>query len=190
MEAGIVVRPGTIISIADPARAGVRRAGRISSATTTQITVDDSDSTDLSDENNPKLSVIMPDGTVETKNVTGISGKVITLASALSEAPNSNSVWMLENDTISSQQFRVMSVEENDGVSYGISALAYVKEKYDFIEDGVAITPQVISSLNLLKNPPNGLSAEEVIVLINKKADDDLEGVPLRALIRARPVRN
>jgi len=29
-----------------------------------------------------------------------------------------------------------------------------------------------------------------VIVLINKKTDDNLEGVPLRALIRARPVRN
>lgn len=181
MEAGIVVRPGTIISIADPARAGVRRAGRISSATTTQITVDDSDSTDLSSQNNPKLSVIMPNGTVETKNVTGISGKVITLASALSSAPNSNSVWMLENDTISSQQFRVMSVEENDGVSYAISALAYVKEKYDFIEDGVAITPQVISSLNLLKDPPNGLSAEEVIVLINNQPVSKL-------IIRWQPV--
>ena len=46
---------------------------------------------------------------------------------------------MLENDTISSQQFRVMSVEEKDGINYGISALAYVKEKYDFIEDGTAI---------------------------------------------------
>ena len=53
-------------------RSGVRRGGRISSATTTQITVDDSDATDLSAENNPKLSVIMPNGTVETKNVTGI----------------------------------------------------------------------------------------------------------------------
>ena len=28
------------------------------------------------------------------------------------------------------------------------------------------------------------------MVLINKKADDEIEGVPLRALIRARPVRN
>ena len=169
MESGIIVRPGTIISIADPGRSGVRRAGRISSATTTQITVDDSDSTDLPTQNNPKLSVIMPNGTVEVKNVTGISGKVITLASALSQAPNSNSVWMLENDTISSQQFRVMSVEEKDGINYGISALAYVKEKYDFIEDGTAIPTQVISSLNLLKDPPNGLSAEEVIVLINNQ---------------------
>ena len=62
-----------------------------------------------------------------------------------------------------------MSVEEKDNVNYGISALAYVKEKYDFIEDGKAIPTQVISNLNLLKSPPNGLTAEEVIVLINNQ---------------------
>ena len=171
MESGIVVRPGAIISIADPARSGVRRGGRISSATTTQITVDDSSATDLSAENNPKLSVIMPNGTVETKNVTGISGKVISIdsSSPFSTTPNANTVWLLENDTVSAQSFRVMSVEENDGVRYGVSALAYVDEKYAFIEDGEAITPQQISVLNLLKPPPTGLSADEVIVLINNQ---------------------
>ena len=171
MESGIVVRPGAIISIADPARSGVRRGGRISSATTTQITVDNSDATDLSAENNPKLSVIMPNGNVETKNVTGIAGKVISIdsSSPFSTTPNANSVWLLENDTVSAQSFRVMSVEENDGVRYGISALAYVDEKYAFIEDGEAITPQQISVLNLLKPPPTGLSADEVIVLINNQ---------------------
>ena len=149
MESGIVVRPGAIISIADPARSGVRRGGRISSATTTQITVDDSSATNLSAENNPKLSVIMPNGTVETKNVTGISGKVISIdsSSPFSTTPNANSVWLLENDTVSAQSFRVMSVEENDGVRYGVSALAYVDEKYAFIEDGETITPQQISTL-------------------------------------------
>ena len=169
MESGCVVRPGAIISISDPARAGIRRAGRINTATTTQITVDNSSDTDLSDQNNPKLSVILPNGTVETKNVTSISGKVITLESALSQTPNVNSIWMLENDTVSAQSFRVMSVEERDGISYGISALAYVNEKYAFIEDGETITPQQISTLNLLKPPPQGLSAEEVIVLINNQ---------------------
>ena len=181
LESGIVVRPGTIISIADPARSGVRRGGRIASATTTQITVDDSSDTDLSDQNNPKLSVIMPDGTVETKNVSAISGKVITLASALSQAPNSNSVWMLENDTVSAQSFRVMSVEEKDGINYGVSALAYVNEKYAFIEDGQAITPQQISVLNLLKSPPSGLTANETIVLINNQPVSKL-------IIRWQPV--
>ena len=169
LESGIVVRPGTIISIADPARSGVRRGGRIASATTTQITVDDSSDTDLSDQNNPKLSVIMPNGTVETKNVSGISGKVITLASALSQAPNSNSVWMLENDTVSAQSFRVMSVEEKDGINYGVSALAYVNEKYAFIEDNKPIPVQKITTLNILKSPPSGLTANETIVLINNQ---------------------
>jgi len=169
MESGCVVRPGAIISISDPARSGIRRAGRINTATTTQITVDNSSDTDLSDQNNPKLSVILPNGTVETKNVTSISGKVITLESALSQTPNVNSIWMLENDTVSAQSFRVMSVEERDGISYGISALAYVNEKYAFIEDGETITPQQISTLNLLKPPPSGLSADEVIVLINNQ---------------------
>ena len=169
MESGCVVRPGAIISISDPARSGIRRAGRINAATTTQITVDDSNSTDLSDQNNPKLSVILPNGTVETKNVTSISGKVITLESALSQTPNPNSIWMLENDTVSAQSFRVMSVEERDGISYGITALAYVNDKYAFIEDGQPITTQNISILNLLKPPPQGLTANEVIVLINNQ---------------------
>ena len=171
MESGVVVRPGTIVSIADPGRSGVRRGGRIASATTTQITVDDSDATDLSTENNPKLSVIMPNGTVETKNVTGISGKIISIdsSSPFSTTPNSNTVWLLQNDTVAAQSFRVMSVEERDGVNYGISALAYVNEKYAFIEDGETITPQQISVLNLLKPPPTGLSADEVIVLINNQ---------------------
>jgi len=123
----------------------------------------------------------MPNGTVETKNVSSISGKVITLASALTQAPNSNSVWMLENDSINSQQFRVMSVEERDGINYGISALAYVKEKYDFIEEGEQLTPQVISNINLPKPPPQGLSAEEVIVLINNQPVSKL-------LLRWQPV--
>ena len=169
MESGCVVRPGAIISISDPARSGIRRAGRINAATTTQITVDDSNSTDLSDQNNPKLSVILPNGTVETKNVTSISGKVITLESALSQTPNINSIWMLENDTVSAQSFRVMSVEERDGISYGITALAYVNDKYAFIEDGQPITTQNISILNLLKPPPQGLKGNEVIVLINNQ---------------------
>ena len=183
MESGCVVRPGAIISISDPARSGIRRAGRINTATTTQITVDDSSDTDLSDQNNPKLSVIMPNGTVEIKNVTNITGKVITIdsSSPFSATPNVNSIWMLENDTVSAQSFRVMSVEERDGISYGISALAYVDEKYAFIEDGKAITPQQISVLNLLKSPPSGLTANETIVLINNQPVSKL-------IIRWQPV--
>ena len=55
IDSGVVVRPGAVIEINDPVRSGVRRGGRVSSATTTQITVDDSAATDLPTENNPTL---------------------------------------------------------------------------------------------------------------------------------------
>ena len=69
LDSGAICRPGSVIEINDPVRAGIRRSGRVNAATTTQITVDDTASTDLPTTNNPKLSVILPDGTVETKDV-------------------------------------------------------------------------------------------------------------------------
>ena len=69
IDSGVVVRPGAVIDIADPVRSGVRRGGRVTAATTTQITVDDTAATDLPTTNNPTLSVILPDGTVESRSV-------------------------------------------------------------------------------------------------------------------------
>ena len=170
IDSGIVVRPGAIIEIADPMRAGVRRGGKVSSATTTQITVDNSSETDLPTTNNPILSVILPDGTVETKSVTGISGKVITVDSAFSQAPNNNASWLLQNDSIQAQKFRVINVEEQDGINYAITALSYINEKYAFIEDGASLPVRTVTNLTELKDPPSALQAEEKLVVINNQA--------------------
>ena len=170
IDSGVVVRPGAVIEIADPVRSGVRRGGRVSSATTTQITVDDSAATDLPTTNNPTLSVILPDGTVETKSVSGVSGAVITVSSAFSQTPNANTVWLLQDDTVQAQKFRVLNVEEQDGINYVITALSYVNEKYAFIEDGATLPTRTVSILNLPKDPPSALQAEEKIVEINNQA--------------------
>ena len=37
---------------------------------------------------------------LETKGVQSISGAVITVSSAFSQAPNANTVWLLQNDTV------------------------------------------------------------------------------------------
>ena len=170
IDSGVVVRPGSVIDIADPVRSGVRRGGRVNAATTTQITVDDTASTDLPTTNNPKLSVVLPDGTVETKDVSSISGAVITVSEAYSQAPNVNTVWLLANDTVEAQKFRVITVEESDGINYGITALSYVDTKYAFIEDGASLPTRTVSILNELKAPPTALQAEEKIVEINNQA--------------------
>ena len=170
IDSGVVVRPGAVIEIADPVRSGVRRGGRVSSATTTQITVDDSAATDLPTTNNPTLSVILPDGTVETKSVSGVLGAVVTVSSAFSQTPNVNTVWLLQDDTVQAQKFRVLNVEEQDGINYVITALSYVNEKYAFIEDGATLPTRTVSVLNLPKDPPSALQAEEKIVEINNQA--------------------
>ena len=170
IDSGVVVRPGAVIDIADPVRSGVRRGGRVTAATTTQITVDDTAATDLPTSNNPTLSVVLPNGTVETKTVQSIAGAVITVASAYSDTPNVNTVWLLQNDTVEAQKFRVITVEESDGINYAITALSYVNAKYAFIEDGASLPTRTVSILNLPKDPPSALQAEEKIVVINNQA--------------------
>ena len=170
IDSGAVVRPGAVIEIADPVRSGLRRGGRVVSATATTITVDDTASTDLPDTNDPFLSVILPDGTVEKKQVTDVTGAVITVHNPFSQTPNPNTIWLLQDNTVQAQQFRVITVEESDGINYTITALSYVSGKYPFIEDGVSLPTRTVSVLNLLPNPPSALIAQEKIVEINNRA--------------------
>ena len=171
IDSGVVVRPSAIISIADPVRSGLRRGGKIASVTsTTVITVDDSANTDLPTTNNPTISVIMPDGTVETKDISSISGATITVSDAFSQAPNVNANWLIQDNTVQAQLYRVITVEEVDNINYAITALSYVNEKYAFVEDGASLPTRTISILNELKDPPNALQGDEKLVVINNQA--------------------
>ena len=135
------------------------------------MTIDDANASDLATTDLPKFSVVLPDGTVETKDVSSISSAgVVTVSSAFSQTPNVNTVWLLSNTTVEAQKFRVITVEEQDGINFSITALSYVESKYDFIEDGSSLPTRTISVLNELKPPPSNLSAVETIVPINNQA--------------------
>ena len=170
IDAGAIVRPGSVISVNDPVRAGERRSGRINTATTTQITVDNTQDLDTFTGSNKKCSVILPNGTVETKDVISISNGVIALDSALSIAPNVNAIWLLQSSTLEAQTFRVITVEEQDGINYGITALTYIDGKYANIESGISLPARNIRLLNEPKDPPSNLQASERIIVINNLA--------------------
>ena len=171
MEGGLMVRPGAVIEINDPVRAGVRRSGRLKSVTsTTVVTVDDTENTDLPTTNSPTLSLILPDGSVETKDISDITNGVITVSAAFSQTPNANTIYLIQNSTIESQKFRVITVEETDSINYTITALSYIDTKYAFIEDGATLPVRNVSNLNQLQPPPSNLSAVEKIVPINNQA--------------------
>ena len=159
---GVIVRPGQVIEVSDPVKAGKRRGGRIKSATTTTVTVDDTSQTDLDKTNSPTLSVVLPNGTVETKNVVDIVGDVISINSAtpFSTAPNANSVWILQNTTLETTQWRVVGVLE-DKDNYTITATSYIPGKYAFIEDGTALPVRNITVLNQLVAAPSSPTVQE-----------------------------
>ena len=185
IDAGIVVRPGSVIEINDPVRAGARRGGRVVAATTTTITIDALEQTGLPALNdNPTISVILSDGTVETGSISDITNAVITVnsvtkpdgttASAFTSAPNVNSPYLISSTTLQTQLFRVIQVTEEDDVNYTITALSYVEGKYAFIEDGTALPTRTISVLNAPASPPSNLTVTEQTVVINSIARSKL----------------
>ena len=163
IDAGVLVRPGAVVAIADPVKSGIRRGGRIAAATTTTVTVDDTTETSLPTTGTPTISVVMPDGTIETKSISSIASAVITVASAFSVAPNVNSIWVINNSTVNTTLWRVLSVTETDQAQYEITALTYDPSKYDYVERGASLQPRVITQLNQPPPAPTGLSASETI---------------------------
>ena len=124
LEAGTICRPGQIIEIADPVKAGVRRGGKIKAVTgTNKITVDNTDLTDLpsySDSYGRTIHVVMSNGTVCSVPILGsiTSAGVITVDGNFrikvndsagrspgdpdyvdtysNQAPNVGSLWIIE----------------------------------------------------------------------------------------------
>ena len=175
IDSGVVVRPGSVIEVNDPVRAGARRGGRVVSATTTAITIDAESETTLPALNdNPTISIVLSDGTIESKSISDITGAVLTVSSAFSSAPNVNAPYVISSTTLQTQLFRVIQVEEQDDINYVITALTYVEGKYAFIEDNTSLPVRNISLLNAPVSPPSNLTVTEKTVVINSIARSKL----------------
>ena len=161
IDAGVVVRPGQIIEIADPVKSGERRLGRIKSATINTVTADDV--TGLNMQIGSTLSCVLPDGTYEKVTVSGLSNNVFSLGQSFSTAPNANSVWVYETTDIVTTTWRVLEVIEQDRTNYLITASTYNASKYNHIESGLALVQRDITNLDVAPAAPSNVTAEEVI---------------------------
>lgn len=143
IESGVVIRPGAVVGINDPVRAGIRRAGRVSAVTLdgsgdlTALTVDDSSATDLPTTDDRTILILDSAGKAQSATISSISGKVVTLSSALAPSSNAtfqaNTVWLIEN-TVKSELYRIVDVEEQDGILYKMTGIPYNCNKYDFVD--------------------------------------------------------
>ena len=163
LDAGIICRPGQIIEVADPMRAGARRGGRVSSATTTQITVDNATASTIPTGSSATLSVMLPDGRMQTRSISGVIGAVVTVSSAFSVAPIANAIWVAQDTAIRTSTWRVLAVTEGGEGICSITALSYNSSKYGYVEDGEALQFRDITNLNVIYDGPHNLSATEQI---------------------------
>jgi len=162
IDSGIILRPGMVIDIADPMKTGTRRSGRVSSATTTAITIDNNSLT-VNVSSSPTISVLMPTGLVETRTIVNISGRIITVNSAFSEVPNANAIWLIQTSDIEAQQFRVLNVAESEDGIYGVTALQYNSSIYNAIESDNTLTTRDISNLSDPPDPVSSISGTEYL---------------------------
>lgn len=160
---GALVRPGQIIKVADPMRAGERRGGRIVSATTTAVTVDQDV---MIDPETHTLSVLLPTGEVETRNVLSGAGRVITVTEAFSEAPQAKSVWLVSSVDLEAQTFRIIGMTEGEGGVHEITAVAHDPDKYDAIESDYELQERDITSLTTIPDAPTNVVITETLYSI------------------------
>ena len=164
IESGLVLRPGIVIDVADPVKAGTRRSGRISSATKTEITIDSTTDLSVNLFESPTISVMMPTGLVETRDISSINGAVIAVSSPFSEAPNAAAVFLIQTNDVQSQLFRVVSVTEADGDgTYAVTALQYNPTIYSAVEDNLDLTQRDVSNLSAAPGHVTNITGNEYL---------------------------
>jgi len=161
IDSGVVVRPGMVIEIADPVKAGQRRSGRLNSATLNQVVIDTAENVSVDLGESPTISILMPTGMVETKGITGITGTTITLSSSLSEVPTAGTIWLIETANLVPQKFRVISVTESDSTIFSVTALQYNESIYSAIENNTKIETPQISDLSVAPGAVTNITGTE-----------------------------
>jgi predicted phage tail protein len=152
---GVAVFPGQVFAIADEMRQGVRLAGRVSSATSSAITCDQTISLPAGDDH--KITCRLPDGTVETKLINSVADSVVN-CDTFSAAPQTQSVWSISANLVTEQKFRCLSVDEKGDGTYTITATEFNDSIYATADAGVALEFEDTTTFNDPPAPVTGLN--------------------------------
>ena len=152
---GAVVTPGQVFAVQDELRAGSRLAGRVSAATTTSITGDQTIT--LPSGDNPKLTCTLPDGTVETRDIESVSGAVMTTA-AFSAAPLAQSIYSIKTDSVVEQKFRCLSVADNGDGTYAVVGVEHNDSIYATADTGAELTFDDVTAIEKDVDAPTNIT--------------------------------
>jgi predicted phage tail protein len=158
--------PGDIIQTSDPIRGGTRFGGRLLSGGISQVQLDAPFT--IEPTISYTLSCVLPDGSVETRDVTTAAATtdVIDVATPFSIAPQIMSIWVLASTSLVPQSWRIVSMAEVNKTQLDITALAYRAEKYAVVEQNLVLEPLPISLIEASQpDLPAALIFTEVLYL-------------------------
>ncbi|MEM8127148.1 phage tail protein, partial [Morganella morganii] len=138
---GNIPQPGYIIAVADENLSGKVTGGRVSAVNGRSITLDRKPDAEPGD----RLMLNLPSGKSQARTIQMVTDKVITVTTEYSETPEPECVWVTESDELYAQQYRVVSVTENDDGTFTISAAMHDPDKYDRIDTGAVLDERPIS---------------------------------------------
>tara|TARA_Y100000114_G_scaffold76975_1_gene70711 strand:+ start:7901 stop:11161 length:3261 start_codon:yes stop_codon:yes gene_type:complete len=166
-DAGVILSPGMVVSVADPLKTVSRRGGRIHAATINSITVDSTeDIGTITLGQNPKISVVLGNGLLQQKTVSAISSpttasggedttrKTFTVSSNFSQVPSVGGFYGIDTDTIALEKFRILRVTEEEDHTHVVTAIQYDGSIYARVDTPIITTPVP----NPIGGPPDAVT--------------------------------
>ena len=153
---GNIPQPGCIIAVADELLSGKVMGGRISAVNGRVIKLDRVAAAAAGD----RLILNLPAGASQSRTIQALTGESVTVTTAYSETPQAEAVWVVESDELYAQQYRVVSVSDNDNGTFSITAAWHDPDKYARIDTGAIIDQRPISVI-----PPGNQSPPANIVI-------------------------
>lgn len=153
---GNIPQPGYIIAVADELLSGKVMGGRISAVNGRVIKLDRVADAAAGD----RLILNLPSGASQSRTIQAVNGESVTVTTAYSETPQAEAVWVVESDELYAQQYRVVSVSDNDDGTFSITGAWHDPDKYARIDTGAIIDQRPVSVI-----PPGNQSPPANIVI-------------------------
>ena len=153
---GNIPQPGYIIAVTDELLSGKVMGGRISAVNGRVIKLDRVADAAAGD----RLILNLPSGASQSRTIQAVNGESVTVTTAYSETPQAEAVWVVESDELYAQQYRVVSVSDNDDGTFSITGAWHDPDKYARIDTGAIIDQRPVSVI-----PPGNQSPPSNIVI-------------------------
>ena len=153
---GNIPQPGYIIAVADELLSGKVMGGRISAVNGRVIKLDRVADAAAGD----RLILNLPSGASQSRTIQAVNGESVTVTTAYSETPQAEAVWVVESNELYAQQYRVVSVTDNDDGTFTITGAWHDPDKYARIDTGAIIDQRPVSVI-----PPGNQSPPANIVI-------------------------